>query len=163
MRIQIAGEDGSFIATGARADFHDDIAPFQRVGRKDGHLDGGLKVGQLLLQGGDFRLGHLGELVAALGHLTVVGQFSEPLLVGVPVLDELLQGAVLAHELAGFLRVVEEAGRGHEAFQFFQTLALFVDEGAVVHEGAGSGGTKQKRCRAVRGANTVFEKEDWKS
>ena len=115
---KIAAEEGRFFAARTGADFQNDVLFVQRVGGQEQHLEIMLKLGELLLDGLDFFVGHFADI-----GIGVVEQF---LIVG----EVLLQFAVLAEnvhhgleirvgfgQLAVSILIVENGGIGEFLFE----------------------------------------------
>jgi len=126
MRQQIGGKEGGLITTGARADFEDDVAAFERVGWQDGLLDGFFEIDEALLQHGDFCGGHLGEFLVflRLGHDAALGEFDLGFLKGVPAREQILQAAVFAQHVAGFLGIVVKVRAADDVFEIREAGAF---------------------------------------
>ena len=132
--MQVGCEKSGLSASGAGTNFHNGIAILIRLGREKRHLNGTLKEWNLRLDALDLLAGHGGHfLVLACRQLAVFNQLAAGAGELFPRFKQLFCGTMLAQHLPSMRSIVEEAGRGDFAFQFFEAAALALDERFKVH------------------------------
>lgn len=109
--VEVGGEEGGFLASGAGADFDDGVSAVVGVGRDEGDHGLALGFGELAFDGFDFLDGHGAE-------------------VGV--------GVVVVFEFAGFVEAVLE-GEGSAAFGEDVLKALMFADAVAIDGGLGGG------------------------
>ena len=89
---------------------------------------------QGFFQVGDFHGGHLRHFgIVGAGEFLVLGKLGFGGTEGFPELQGLLELAVLAEDLRGALRVVEQVGVADRFLEFTEAFLAFGDELGVIH------------------------------